>query len=84
MRKVFLSALLLLALILAGTATDLARLAPVSEASAAVFLYHGNRNSHVFHRPGCRYYNCKNCIVDFSSREEALEAGYRPCKICKP
>ncbi|MGE4554161.1 MAG: Ada metal-binding domain-containing protein [Desulfovibrionaceae bacterium] len=53
-------------------------------AAAAGMVYHGNRNSHVFHRPGCRYYDCKNCVVVFHSRQEALEAGFRPCKVCNP
>ncbi|MEZ7198189.1 Ada metal-binding domain-containing protein [Pseudodesulfovibrio karagichevae] len=53
-------------------------------ATAASFTYHGNRDSHIFHRPGCRYYNCKHCVVNFASRQAALEAGYRPCKVCKP
>lgn len=46
--------------------------------------FHGNRKSHVFHRPGCRHYNCKNCTVVFRSREDAIAAGYRPCGMCKP
>ncbi len=46
--------------------------------------YHGNLKSKVFHTIDCRYYNCKQCTVDFSSREEAIDSGYRACKICKP
>lgn len=46
--------------------------------------YHGNIKSHKFHRPGCRHYNCKNCIQIFNSREDAINAGYTPCGICKP
>ncbi|WP_264981626.1 thermonuclease family protein [Pseudodesulfovibrio portus] len=46
--------------------------------------YHGNTSSHVFHRQGCRYFNCKNCTVNFQTREAAINAGYRPCGICKP
>ena len=46
--------------------------------------YHGNIKSHSFHRPRCRHFNCKNCTVVFESRQEAIEAGYRPCGICKP
>lgn len=47
-------------------------------------IYHGNHKSMIFHRPGCRYYNCKKCTVEFSSRKDAINAGYKPCKICKP
>lgn len=46
--------------------------------------YHGNVRSGIFHRPGCRYYNCRNCRAVFNTREEALQAGYRPCKVCRP
>ncbi|WP_394699631.1 Ada metal-binding domain-containing protein [uncultured Pseudodesulfovibrio sp.] len=56
----------------------------VAEVHASSVVYHGNRNSHVFHQPGCRYFNCKNCVVVFSSLKQAIEAGFRPCKICKP
>jgi hypothetical protein len=52
--------------------------------AVAAAEYHGNRNSHIFHRPGCRYYNCKNCVVYFATRQAALKAGFRPCKVCKP
>ena len=47
-------------------------------------MYHGNVQSKVFHRPGCRYYNCKNCTALFSTRQAALAAGYAPCGVCKP
>lgn len=46
--------------------------------------YHGNVKSHVFHQPSCRYYNCKNCIEVFQTREEAISDGYRSCGQCKP
>jgi len=45
---------------------------------------HGNISSRVFHSSNCRYFHCKNCIVVFKNREEAVKAGYRPCKICNP
>ena len=47
-------------------------------------VYHGNKSTKVFHEPNCRFYNCKNCTVVFSSRQVAIDAGYRPCGICKP
>lgn len=46
--------------------------------------YHGNVKSGKFHRPGCRYYNCKNCTAVFRSKREAMSAGYIPCKVCRP
>ena len=45
-------------------------------------LLHGNTNSGVFHQPGCAFYEGKECTARFLSREEALAAGYKPCKMC--
>jgi methylphosphotriester-DNA--protein-cysteine methyltransferase len=36
----------------------------------------------VYHGPGCRDYNCKNCTVVFESREAAEKAGFRPHATC--
>lgn len=47
-------------------------------------VYHGNVRSRVFHQPGCEHYNCKNCTAIFTTREEAVGAGYRPCGGCRP
>lgn len=44
--------------------------------------FHGNTGSRIFHDPSCRYFNCKNCGATFTSREQAIDAGYRPCKSC--
>jgi micrococcal nuclease len=44
--------------------------------------FHGNTNSKVLHAPSCRYYNCKNCTAGFKTKDEAIAAGYRPCKMC--
>lgn len=46
--------------------------------------YSGNTESHIFHRPGCKHYKCKNCSVSFPTRDAAIAAGYRPCGFCKP
>ena len=43
---------------------------------------HGNARSYIYHNSSCRYYNCKNCVVTFSSRREAEAAGFRACKVC--
>jgi Metal binding domain of Ada len=53
-------------------------------APAAEIVYHGNVRSKKFHRPGCRYYNCRNCTAHFASRAQAIAAGYVPCKVCRP
>jgi len=47
-------------------------------------VFHGNQKSRVFHNQGFRYFNCKNCTVIFQSRQEAIQAGFKPCGICKP
>ena len=52
--------------------------------AAAKERYSGNTSSGIFHRSSCRYYNCKRCTAHFSNRNAAIQAGYRPCKICKP
>lgn len=47
-------------------------------------IFHGNISSKKFHKPNCRYYNCNKCTVEFYTRKVAIQAGYIPCKICKP
>jgi len=46
--------------------------------------YRGNTNSKVFHQSSCRYFSSKNCTAVFSTRDSAISAGYRPCKVCTP
>ena len=53
-------------------------------AAAAQTVYHGNTRTGIFHQQTCRYFNCKQCSAVFNSREAALQAGFRPCKVCKP
>lgn len=48
------------------------------------FYYQGDYVTHLFHKPGCLYYGCKSCTVIFREREDAIKAGYLPCKICNP
>lgn len=67
-----------------GTQTQAGAQAVQQAPAAAKVVYHGNLRSRKFHRPGCRYYNCKNCKAVFNSREEAIKAGYVPCKVCRP
>jgi len=45
--------------------------------------YHGNVTSRIYHNARCKYFNCKKCTVVFKSAQEAQQAGYRPCKVCK-
>lgn len=49
-------------------------------------VYIGNRNSKVFHFPSCQSVadmKEKNKIP-FAAREDAVAAGYRPCRRCNP
>lgn len=59
---------------------------PAAKPTTAVHKYVASKNSKVFHLPGCRFANQispKN-LVGYKSRNEAINAGKRPCKICKP
>lgn len=55
--------------------------APVARAVSSG-AFHGNRNSKVFHGPGCQHYDCANCVVMFSSRASATAAGFRAHSTC--
>jgi len=67
-----------------AAAVCLAVLLAVGLAVAQGDVFHGNVKSHIFHRQGCRYFDCAACTVTFQSREAAVAAGYQPCKVCKP
>jgi len=45
-------------------------------------VFHGNRESKVFHAPGCQHYDCKNCTVSFATVAQAKAAGFRPHEQC--
>jgi competence protein ComEC len=53
-------------------------------ASSTASGYIGNRNSHIFHQPTCSTLPNESNREYFKSRDEAIAAGYRPCKRCKP
>ena len=54
--------------------------------SGSTTAYIGNRNSKVFHRPSCSSVDQMKSSnkVPFSSRDAAVNAGYRPCQRCNP
>jgi len=54
--------------------------------SVAEYEYVASKNSEVFHRPDCRFARIisPDNLVGYSSRDEAISAGKRPCKTCKP
>jgi len=50
------------------------------------YKYVASKNSDVFHTPNCR--SAKRIspenIIGYNSRDDAINAGKRPCKVCKP
>lgn len=52
--------------------------------AASTGPYHGNVKSRVFHRKGCRNYECRNCTAVFATRQEAAARGFRPAGCCRP
>ena len=60
--------------------------APPATIQTGEWSYVASRNSKVFHRPDCGYVKRilpKN-LIGFQSREEAIQSGRRPCKVCRP
>ncbi len=51
--------------------------------TSAVPAFKGNPTTLVFHSIDCKFSKGKKCTVDFVSREEAIDQGYKPCKVCK-
>ncbi len=55
-------------------------------AAPAEYKYVASRNSKVFHLPGCSSARriAPGNLTGYNSRDEAIKAGKRPCKLCKP
>ena len=56
------------------------------ELTEEIIQYIGNKNSKVFHKLDCesvQKMKDKN-KVEFYTREEAINLGYKPCSICNP
>jgi len=61
-------------------------LKPAVKSTPAEYKYVASKNSNVFHSPGCssaKRIKPEN-LVGYRSRDEAINAGKRPCKRCKP
>lgn len=67
-----------------GAGSEVVRSAAPTAAAISRTLYHGNTRSGVFHQSTCKDFNCKNCTIGLSTREEAINSGYRPCGMCRP
>ena len=46
--------------------------------------YIGNKNSKKLHRPDCHTLPAEKNRVEFTSRADAINAGYSPCGNCQP
>jgi beta-lactamase superfamily II metal-dependent hydrolase len=67
-----------------SVSTEKGDLASQPEPEPESLQYIGNINSKVFHLPTCSSLPAERNRIFFSSKEEAIEAGYRPCGRCKP
>lgn len=57
-----------------------------ANSSTTEYKYVASKSSNIFHKPECRW--AKNIsdqnLVSFTSKDEAIKAGKRPCKTCNP
>lgn len=76
----------------AGSATTAASTSPKqgsqqsADRLATQYQYVASKNSDVFHKADCRWVEkiSPANLVGYNSRDEAIQAGKRPCKWCKP
>jgi len=56
------------------------------KAGRAEKYYVASKKSKKFHRPGCKWAQkiAPHNLIKFDSRDEAIDAGYEPCRVCKP
>jgi hypothetical protein len=59
---------------------------PAAESTPAEYKYVASKNSKVFHKPDCIWVKKikPENLVNYSSRDEAINAGKKPCKQCNP
>jgi len=57
-----------------------------ADSTPAEHQYVASKNSKVFHSPDCRFAKriSPENLTGYKSRDEAVSAGKRPCKLCKP
>ena len=75
---------LALALLIASFGIRAQPAAPAEPKSETVYV--ASVKSQVFHKPDCQWakkIDPKN-LQTFKTREDAIKAGKRPCKACKP
>lgn len=71
-------------LLLSAQEAEAARAANPAPQEPAQRQYIGNRNTKKFHLPSCHTLPAEKNRVYFSSRDEAVDQGYVPCKNCDP
>ncbi len=62
----------------------LVAMAGISASSNSAPAYIGNLRSRVFHKQSCRYLPAARNRTYFVTRAAAVDAGYRPCRKCRP
>ncbi len=72
---------LILVVLIVGCLVAMAALSVHSRPTPA---YIGNVRSCVFHKQTCRYLPTAKNRTYFNTRTQAIDAGYRPCRKCKP
>lgn len=82
----------LVAKLLISIFVGLASLAVVYPTTPTVYgenqeiVYVGSRNSNKYHYPSCQWARKikPGNLVAFGNKAEATQAGYVPCKVCRP
>jgi hypothetical protein len=54
------------------------------EVSPIKAVFRGNIVSETFHKAGCIYYKSNSNTEYFENRDDAIKAGFKPCKNCNP
>jgi len=59
---------------------------PAAKSAVAEYGYVASKNSNIFHKPECSWAKRikPENLVGYNSKDEAIKAGKRPCKRCKP
>lgn len=58
----------------------------ITSGQVAEYAYVASAQREVFHRPDCELAKkiSPQNLVGFKTREDAINSGRRPCKVCKP
>ena len=69
-----------------GGSADQGQSNPKGPQAGSPYPFVSSTSSQVFHRPDCRWAQniASGNLVGYKSREEAVQAGKRSCKTCKP